>query len=69
MLPIVKQCLDRLKDCHKTIDKDGNVHMRAESAIMIQIWMEHLANTVDHLDNRNEELHRNYINEIKRNTK
>jgi hypothetical protein len=39
MTPIIKQCIDRLEEALDNIDDDGNVKLRAESAVMIQTWL------------------------------
>jgi hypothetical protein len=39
MTPIIKQCIDRLEEALSNIDDDGNVKLRAESAVMIQNWL------------------------------
>jgi hypothetical protein len=42
MTPIIKQCLDRLDTALETIDEEGMIKMRAESAVMIRSWLEFL---------------------------
>ena len=40
--PIIQQCLDRINEALESIDENGYVKLRAESAIMIYAWLERL---------------------------
>lgn len=40
--PIIQQCLDRLNESLESVDEEGYVKLRAESAIMIYSWLEQL---------------------------
>lgn len=44
--PIIQQCLDRLNESLQSVDAEGYVKLRAESAIMIHSWLERLDDAV-----------------------
>lgn len=40
--PIIQQCLERINEALESIDENGYVKIRVESAIMIYSWLERL---------------------------